>query len=230
MNPLKDLPRVFSHEKLLSFSSKKNQHPAHLRQLASELIHNTPPDARNGCKFDSGNTGSCVVIENQDAIIKIKRRNPNHCSVFRSELIAINVALEHMISTKGTRDIWIFTDNSTDLLTYNEIYSKVKTENNRTWKTPPSHDWYQQKGPGATLDLKGVRKLQTSITRLIRGHTRGLTFVQGQKTFPVCLKCNVHQASSEHLLSCIGLEKNFILENPTMVYVFLLVNGLLDLV
>ncbi|GFY59826.1 uncharacterized protein TNIN_353081 [Trichonephila inaurata madagascariensis] len=108
--------------------------------------------------------------------------------------------------------------DSSDLLTYNEIYSKVKTDNNRTWKTPPSHDWYRQNGPGAALELKGDRKLQTAITRLIRGLTRGLKFIQGQKTFPVCLKYNVHQASSEYLLSCVGLEKNFILENPTMVY------------
>ncbi|GFW81205.1 RNase H domain-containing protein [Trichonephila clavipes] len=36
---------------------------------------------------------------------------------------------------------------SSDLLTYNEIYSKVKTDYNRTWKTPHSHDWYQQNGP-----------------------------------------------------------------------------------
>ncbi|GFT38851.1 uncharacterized protein TNCV_1585481 [Trichonephila clavipes] len=55
-----------------------------------------------------------------------------------------------------------------------------------TWKTPPSHNWYQQNGPGAVLELKGDRKLQTAITRLISGHTRGLTFVQGRKTFPVC--------------------------------------------
>ncbi|GFU64450.1 RNase H domain-containing protein [Trichonephila clavipes] len=159
MNPLKGLPRVFFHEELLSFSSKKNQHPAHLRQSALETIHNTQPNAvhifTDGSKFDSGNTGSGVVIKNQDAITKIKRRNPNHCSVFRSEPIAINAALEHMISIKGTWDIWIFTDNlyfndladelakegsndpidSSNLLTYNEIYSKVKTDNNRTWKT-----------------------------------------------------------------------------------------------
>ncbi|GFT19789.1 uncharacterized protein TNCV_4992531 [Trichonephila clavipes] len=120
--------------------------------------------------------------------------------------------------------------DSSDLLTYNAIFSKVRTDNSRTWKTPPSHDWYQQNNLGAALELKGDRKLQTAITRLISGHTRGLTLVQGQNTFPVCLKCNVHQASSEHFLSRIGLEKNFILENPTMVYDFLLVNGLLDLV
>ncbi|GFS46700.1 RNase H domain-containing protein [Trichonephila inaurata madagascariensis] len=119
--------------------------------------------------------------------------------------------------------------DSSDLLTYNQIYSKFKTDNNRTWKAPPSHDPYQQNGPGAALELKGDKKLQTAFTRLISVHTRGLIFLQGQKTFPVCLKCNVHQASSEHLLSCIVPEKNFILENPAMVYDFLLVNGLLDL-
>ncbi|GFX84277.1 RNase H domain-containing protein [Trichonephila clavipes] len=90
--------------------------------------------------------------------------------------------------------------DSSDLLTYNEINSKEKTDYNRTWKTPPSHDWYQQNGLGAALELKDDRKLQTAITRLISGHTRGPTFVQGQNTFPVCLKCNVHQASPEHLL------------------------------
>ncbi|GFV37033.1 RNase H domain-containing protein [Trichonephila clavipes] len=119
MNPMKDLPSVFFHEEFLSFSSKKNQHPAHLRQLALETIYNTPPDAvhifTDGSKFDSGNIGNGVAIKNQNAITKIKRINPNHCSVFRSELIAINAALKHMISIKGTRDIWIFTDSKSSI-------------------------------------------------------------------------------------------------------------------
>ncbi|XP_042904077.2 uncharacterized protein [Parasteatoda tepidariorum] len=252
IDPLKDLPRVFFHEELLASSSKKNQHPALLRQLALETIHNTPNEAvhifTDGSKFDNGNTASGVVIKNQDDVTKIKRRNPNHCSVFRSELIDINAALEHMISIESTENIWIFTDinssvqylsywqsisdriglniidnlmtysyhndihlqwipshvnlhfndlakelakegsndpiDSSGLLTYNEIYAKVKADNNRTWRIPPSREWYQQNNPGAALELKGDRKLQTAITRLITGHTRGLTFVQGQKTFP----------------------------------------------
>ncbi|GFX40984.1 RNase H domain-containing protein [Trichonephila clavipes] len=69
----------------------------------------------DGSKFDSGNTGSGVVIKHQDAITKIKRRYPNHCSVFKSELIAINAALEYMISIKGTRDIYIFTDSKSSI-------------------------------------------------------------------------------------------------------------------
>ncbi|GBM43210.1 hypothetical protein AVEN_76350-1 [Araneus ventricosus] len=31
------------------------------------------------------------------------------------------------------------------LLTYSEIFSKVRADNNRTWRIPPIHDWYKQK-------------------------------------------------------------------------------------
>ncbi|GFY21269.1 RNase H domain-containing protein [Trichonephila clavipes] len=218
MNPLKDLPRVFFHEELFSFSSKKNQHPAHLRQLALETIHNTSPDAVNiftdGSKFDSGSTGSGVVIKNLDAITKIKRRRKIRAVHFRSlssraeksvlfswrvkssiqylsnwriigDRIGLNI-IDNVKTYSTHNDIhlqWIpshvelyFNDlanelakegsndpiGSSDLLTCNEIYSKVKTDNNSTWKTPPSHDWYQQNGPGAALELKGDRNYKTN--------------------------------------------------------------------
>ncbi|GBN49437.1 hypothetical protein AVEN_24310-1 [Araneus ventricosus] len=45
LNPLEDLPRIFFHEKLLSFSSKKDQQPILLKQLALETIHNIPLEA-----------------------------------------------------------------------------------------------------------------------------------------------------------------------------------------
>ncbi|GBM26685.1 hypothetical protein AVEN_124980-1 [Araneus ventricosus] len=54
------------------------------------------------------------------------------------------------------------------LLTYSEIFSKGRADNNRTWRIPPIHDWYQRKHPGAALELKVDRKLQTTITRFIR--------------------------------------------------------------
>ncbi|GBO12431.1 hypothetical protein AVEN_139327-1, partial [Araneus ventricosus] len=69
------------------------------------------------------------------------------------------------------------------LLTVREIFSKVRTDNNRTWRIPPIYDRNQQKHPGATLELKCDRKLQTTITRLISGHTRTLSYVQGEKIF-----------------------------------------------
>ncbi|GBN32013.1 hypothetical protein AVEN_169110-1 [Araneus ventricosus] len=37
------------------------------------------------------------------------------------------------------------------LLTYSEIFSKGRADNNRIWRIPPIHDWYQQKHPGDAL-------------------------------------------------------------------------------
>ncbi|GBM29669.1 hypothetical protein AVEN_203580-1 [Araneus ventricosus] len=75
--------------------------------------------------------------------------------------------------------------NNRGLLTFSEIFSKVRADNNRTWRILPIRDWYQQKHPGAALELKGDRKLQTTTTRFISGHTRTLSYVQGQMVFPV---------------------------------------------
>ncbi|GBN75422.1 hypothetical protein AVEN_100514-1 [Araneus ventricosus] len=114
-------------------------------------------------------------------------------------------------------------------LTYSEIFSKVRADNNRTWRIAPIYDWYRQKHPGAALELKGDRKLQSTITRFISGHTRTLSDVQGQKIFPVCFKFNTHQFTPEHLLSCMGLEEP-LFECPALVCDFLWASGLLDLV
>ncbi|GBN30122.1 hypothetical protein AVEN_270067-1 [Araneus ventricosus] len=297
LNLLEDLPRVFFHEKLWSFSSKKDRRPVLLKQLALETIHNTPLGAvrifTDGSKNDNGNTGSGVVIKTPDAITKIKKRNPNFCSVFRSELIAIDEALDHMISNNSSCDICIFTDSrssiqflsnwrnigdktGTDivnklriysshnnihlqwipshvdlffndladelakessaelldnrgLLTYSEIFSEVRADNNRAWRIPPIHDWYQQKHPGAALELKGDRKFQTTEARFISGHTRTLSYVQGQRLFLVCLKCNTHQSTQDHLFSRMELEKRNVFKSPALVRDFPWASGLLDL-
>ncbi|GBN42777.1 hypothetical protein AVEN_31614-1 [Araneus ventricosus] len=119
LNSLEDLPRVFFHEKLLSFSSKKDQHPVLHKQLALETTHNTPLGAvrifTDESQNDNGNTGNGVVIKTPDAIAKIKKRNPNFCSVFRSELMAIDEALDHMISNNSSCDIWIFTGSRSSI-------------------------------------------------------------------------------------------------------------------
>ncbi|GBN43447.1 hypothetical protein AVEN_243418-1 [Araneus ventricosus] len=114
--------------------------------------------------------------------------------------------------------------------TKNGKKEEVRTDNNRTWRTPPIHDWYQQKHPGAVLELKGDRKLQTTITRCISGHTRTLSYVQGKKVFTMCLKCNTHQSTSDHLLSRVELKKRNLFESPALVRDFQRASGLLDLV
>ncbi|GBM68297.1 hypothetical protein AVEN_126835-1 [Araneus ventricosus] len=52
----------------------------------------------------------------------------------------------------------------------------------------------------------------------------------GQKVFPVCLRCNTHQSTPDHLLSYIELERRNLFESPALVRDFLWGSGLLDLV
>ncbi|GBO18157.1 hypothetical protein AVEN_141297-1 [Araneus ventricosus] len=51
-----------------------------------------------------------------------------------------------------------------------------------------------------------------------------------QCIFPACLKCNTHQSTPDHLLSCMELEKRNLFESPAQVLDFLWASGLLDLV
>ncbi|GBL54331.1 hypothetical protein AVEN_183481-1 [Araneus ventricosus] len=74
----------------------------------------------------------------------------------------------------------------------------------------------QEPTNSAALEVKGDRRLQTTITRFISGHTRTLSYVQGQNVFPMCLKCNTHQSTADHLLSCMELEKRNLFESPAM--------------
>ncbi|UYV80166.1 hypothetical protein LAZ67_18001866 [Cordylochernes scorpioides] len=53
-------------------------------------------------------TGSGCLIKTTNGIEKINRRNPDFCSVFRSELIAIYEALKSIRNT-NYQDIWILT-------------------------------------------------------------------------------------------------------------------------
>ncbi|GBN93735.1 hypothetical protein AVEN_145381-1 [Araneus ventricosus] len=174
-----------------------------------------PPCKRFWCTLNpSGpNTLSLVWYGSLDRWI------PSHADLFFNDL-ADELAKEGSAEPLDNRG----------LLTYSEIFSKVRADNNRTWRIPPIHDWHQQKHAGAALELKDYRKLQTTITRFISGHTRTLSYVQGQKVFPVCLKCNTHQSFPDYLLSCMELEKRNLFESPALVRDFLWASGLLDLV
>ncbi|GFY00232.1 hypothetical protein TNCV_4664841 [Trichonephila clavipes] len=79
---------------------------------------------------------------------------------------------------------------------YGEIIEdeSSKFELNRQIKTPPSHAWYFAKCPGETF-----RPLQSTYSRFLSGHTRALSFSNGQKTFPECHWCSSGEASPNHI-------------------------------
>ncbi|GFU47904.1 RNase H domain-containing protein [Trichonephila clavipes] len=88
--------------------------------------------------------------------------------------------------------------------------------------------WRQ--APGGALSIKADRVVQTNISRLASGHIRGLSFHLGQKIYENCTKCNLVQATPDHLLFCAGLDREDIYSSPLLVYDFLGTLGLMDLV
>lgn len=85
--------------------------------MALKTINLIPKDAlqiyTDGSKNDQGNSGSGIFIKTPTSAFRLKNRNPNSCSVFRSELIAIERGLKFVedIVEPDFVDIWILTDS-----------------------------------------------------------------------------------------------------------------------
>ncbi|GFW64982.1 RNase H domain-containing protein [Trichonephila clavipes] len=67
-----------------------------------------------GCRSDTGRAGSSIFSNTPGNDVKIIIRNPDHCSVFRSELIAISGALNHALNSYKD-SIWILTGSRSSI-------------------------------------------------------------------------------------------------------------------
>ncbi|GFW32556.1 transposable element Tcb1 transposase [Trichonephila clavipes] len=106
---------------------------------------------------------------------------------------------------------------------------KNKAKNKAILMIPPLHPWYQSKYSGDSLVRGSSRGDQTTLTRFLSGHLMSLTFVDGIKHFEICPKCSA-QASPGHILSCFGLTRQDLVQDPLLVLDFFRVNGLMDLI
>ncbi|GFY28740.1 uncharacterized protein TNCV_3441071 [Trichonephila clavipes] len=83
-------------------------------KLYKKRIGNIPIDAvqvyTNDSRDDYYRYGSGIYIKSQDHNLRIQRRNPDGCSVFRSELIAIDEAIGSLASPPKGKEIWILSD------------------------------------------------------------------------------------------------------------------------
>ncbi|GFT66435.1 RNase H domain-containing protein [Trichonephila clavipes] len=89
--------------------NKMSNHPELLKQLALEVIDGIPLDAAkiytDGSKGETNTTGSGVLIELPGRVIKFQRRNADHASVFRTELIAIiRSSIQHLTNWPSIGD------------------------------------------------------------------------------------------------------------------------------
>ena len=117
IDPTEGLPRVFFHPELPTQVSKSSDIPTYLRQIALELINTISKEATiiytDGSRNAYSRSGSGVYFKSGNDSCHIKLRNPDGCSVFRSELIAIDAGLNRVLSlpTCTSEDIWILSDS-----------------------------------------------------------------------------------------------------------------------
>ncbi|GBN72409.1 hypothetical protein AVEN_209156-1 [Araneus ventricosus] len=92
------------------------------------------------------------------------------------------------------------------------------------------HSWYRCEGPGAAICFKGARKDQTALARLSSGHLKTLRFSRGDKKFNICTKCNMIEATPQHLLNCVALVYDGLLKRLDLVLEVMRANDLMDLI
>ncbi|GFX70111.1 uncharacterized protein TNCV_4615491 [Trichonephila clavipes] len=167
-------------------------------------------------------SGSGIYIKPQDHILRIQRRNTDGCSVFRSELIAIDEALGYPAFLPNGKDIWILSNSRSEIqhlsnwqnLEGIEIvdtlaaryqssqhpspFLRFSLELNTRIRPlelspPPEHHWYQCSRSGGTLAYDFKRQDQTFLARFRSGHLKTMKYSEGCKSFEVYTNC-----SSEH--------------------------------
>lgn len=118
LGPMEDLSRVHFHSNINAAVNKKDFAPDLLRQLALEIINSIPSgDIKiytDGSRIND-QSGSGIYIETPQNKFSLRQRNPDFCSVFRSELLAIDVGLETILSESGYGDLWLLTDSRSSL-------------------------------------------------------------------------------------------------------------------
>ncbi|GBM57189.1 hypothetical protein AVEN_197661-1 [Araneus ventricosus] len=120
--------------------------------------------------------------------------------------------------------------NSLNEITFLEPFSGKKAQNKGEWLVLPSYHWYKGLKPELSLSLPCDRQSSTCLSRLASGHLKCLIYSEGNKIYPLCPKCQQHQASPKHILDCLGLDREEIYSSPLLVIDFIKVNGFLDLV
>ncbi|GFX23534.1 RNase H domain-containing protein [Trichonephila clavipes] len=185
-NPQEGLPRVHFKPEMGDHTSKNQDPPEYLRQLALEIIDKIPAAAMQIYTDE---------LSQQHEIYF--QWIPSHIGLFGSDtadLLAKEGVTEDLMSRRT--------------LTLSENFLKTKSLIQELWKTPPTHSWYNRQAPGGALS-KADRVVQTTISRLASGHTRGLSFHLGQKIYENRTKCNLVLATPDHLLKMFNSHNLF---------------------
>ncbi|GFT01738.1 putative RNA-directed DNA polymerase from transposon BS [Trichonephila clavipes] len=111
-----ELDGIYFYDQLLTSVTKSSEIPALVNQLALETINGIPQSSlkiyTDGSRGEKSISGSGVYIPTPSGALEFKIKNPNYCSVFRSELIAIRRGLQCAAQLEDRfQEIWILTDS-----------------------------------------------------------------------------------------------------------------------
>ncbi|GBM99527.1 hypothetical protein AVEN_250600-1, partial [Araneus ventricosus] len=118
-DPSEGLLGVFFHTALQQAVNKADTVPALMKQMALQLINEIPGvDIQiytDGSKNEENQSGSGIYIKTPREARKIKLRNPDNCSVFRSELLATEAGLEAILNENNYGAVWILSDSRSSI-------------------------------------------------------------------------------------------------------------------
>ncbi|GFU17903.1 uncharacterized protein TNCV_4029241 [Trichonephila clavipes] len=111
-----ELDGIYFHHQLLNSVTKSSEIPALVNQVALETINGIPQSSlkiyTDGSWVEKGILGSGVYIPTPSEALEVKIKPLKHCSVFRSELIAIRRGLQCSPQLEDRfQEIWILTDS-----------------------------------------------------------------------------------------------------------------------
>ncbi|GFS49931.1 RNase H domain-containing protein [Trichonephila clavipes] len=93
-----ELDGIYFHDQLLTSVTKSSEIPVLVNQLAHETINGILQSSSkiytDRSRGEKGISESGVYIPTPSGALEFKIKNPNYCSVFRSELIAIRIGLQ----------------------------------------------------------------------------------------------------------------------------------------
>ncbi|GBM76604.1 hypothetical protein AVEN_54872-1 [Araneus ventricosus] len=115
IDPSERLLGVFFHTELQQAVNKADTVPALMKQMALQLINEIPgvdiQSYTDGSKNEENQSRSGIYIKTSREVRKIELRNPDNCSVFRSELLAIEAGFEAILNENNYGAVWILSES-----------------------------------------------------------------------------------------------------------------------
>ncbi|GFU62063.1 hypothetical protein TNCV_4892821 [Trichonephila clavipes] len=77
----------------------------------------------------------------------------------------------------------------------------------------PVHEWFEGNRLGAALLWTSSRRHETTLARLLSGHTRAQRHMAGLKVYSSCPNSNLTQAAPTDILTCSGYQTQSLLRS-----------------